>query len=76
LPACAGCQPAAPRGIKFLENAEFDCGNGHQISERNVLDIIQELNELFCPVLDAGYQFAVSIGIYVRQNAAKLKEAA
>jgi hypothetical protein len=43
----------------------------------NALDVIRELHEPFCPVLDAGYQFAVSIGIYLRRSAeSKLKEAA
>ena len=71
-----GVSQPLPQGIKFLENVEFDSGDGHQISGRNLLDIIRELNEPFCPVLDAAYQFAVSLGIYVRRNTVELKEAA
>lgn len=71
-----GVEQPLPDGIKFLENAEFDHCDGHQISGRRLLDIVHELNGPFCPVLDAAYQFAVSIGIYVRRSADKLKEAA
>ena len=62
-----GVSQPLPAGIKFLDNAEFDSMDGHQISGRKLLDIIQELDEPFCPVLDAAYQFAVSIGLYVRR---------
>jgi hypothetical protein len=42
-----------------------------------MLDVIRELDQPFVPVLDAAYQFAVSIGIYVRTGGAALqKEAA
>jgi hypothetical protein len=62
-----GVEQPLPDGIKFHDNAEFDSCDGHQISGDNLLDIIQGLDgQEFCPVLDAGYQFAVSIGIYVR----------
>ena len=72
-----GVEQPPPAGIRFVENAEFDSGNGRQISGRNVLDIIRGLEEPFVPVLDAAYQFAVSIGLYVRQTEAiQLKEAA
>jgi hypothetical protein len=70
-----GVSQPLPKGIKFLANAEFDSGDGHQISGHNLLEIIQVLNEPFCPVLDAAYQFAVSIGIYVRRNSIELKGA-
>ena len=62
-----GVSQPPPEGIKFLENAEFDSCDGHQISGRKLLDIIQDLDEPFCPVLDAAYQFAVSLGLYVRR---------
>jgi hypothetical protein len=71
-----GVSQPLPKGIKFLDNAEFDNLDGHQISGRRLLEIIQELNEPFCLVLDAAYQFAVSIGIYVRRSADELKEVA
>jgi hypothetical protein len=62
-----GVQQPLPEGIKFVENFEFDSLDGHQISGGDVLETIHALNEPFCPVLDAGYQFAVSIGLYVRR---------
>jgi hypothetical protein len=55
-----------PAEILFVDNAEFDNCNGHQISGDNLLEVIKRLDQPFCPVLDAAYQFAVSIGIYVR----------
>jgi hypothetical protein len=62
-----GVQQPLPAGIKFAENAEFDSLDGHQISGRRLLDIVTDLDgQPFVPVLDAAYQFAVSIGIYVR----------
>jgi hypothetical protein len=61
-----GVQQPLPVGIKFAENAEFDSFDGHQISGRSLLHAIHDLDQPFCPVLDAGYQFAVSIGLYVR----------
>jgi hypothetical protein len=71
-----GVSQPPPAGVRFLDNAEFDSLDGHQISGRRLLEIIQELDEPFCPVLDAAYQFAVSIGIYVRRAADEQKEAA
>ena len=55
-----------PVGIKFFANAEFDGCHGHQISGENLLDVIKGLDQPFSAMLDAAYQFAVSIGIYVR----------
>jgi len=76
-PHVLGVKQPLPRGIAFVENAEFDRMEGHQISGRSLLGVIRELNQPFAPVLDAGWQFAVSIGIYVRSGAgAQLKEAA
>jgi hypothetical protein len=57
---------SVPKGVKFIENAEFDACTGRQISGRNVAVMIHALGEPFAPVLDAAYQFAVSIGLYVR----------
>jgi hypothetical protein len=62
-----GVGQTPPLGIKFHDNAEFDSLDGHQISGRALFNVISELQEPFCPVLDAAYQFAVSIGIYVRR---------
>lgn len=40
-----GVRQPLPKGIKFLDNAEFDSFDGHQISGRRLLDIIAELDE-------------------------------
>jgi hypothetical protein len=73
-----GVKQPVPDGIEFVDNAEFDNCDGHQISGDDVLDIIHRLpaGEKFCPVLDAAYQFAVSIGIYVRNSVEKQRGAA
>jgi hypothetical protein len=63
-----GVSQPLPQGIKFVENFEFDSLDGHQISGGDVLETIRLLTEPFCPVLDAAYQFAVSIGLYTRQS--------
>ena len=64
-----GVKQPLPAGVAFHDNAEFDAQDGHQISGDHLLDIIRGLDQPFCPVLDAAYQFAVSIGIYVRASA-------
>jgi hypothetical protein len=64
-----GVEQPLPAGIKFADNAEFDSMDGHQISGERLLDVIAALDgQEFCPVLDAAYQFAVSIGFYVRDG--------
>jgi hypothetical protein len=65
-PHVLGVKQPLPAGIKFFDNAEFDSLDGHQISGEKLLDVIHRLDQPFVPVLDAAYQFAVSIGIYVR----------
>lgn len=71
----ANSQPL-PAGVVFHDNFEFDSTDGHQISGRDPLEVIRELSEPFCPVLDTGWQFAVSIGLYLRTPAYKQQEAA
>jgi hypothetical protein len=72
-----GVKQPLPAGIEFADNAEFDSMDGHQISGDRLLDIIAALDgQEFCPVLDAGYQFAVSIGFYVRKPATQIQLAA
>jgi hypothetical protein len=73
-----GVSQPIPEGIEFFENSEFDSCSGHQISGDNLLSVIQRLDpqQPFCPVLDAAYQFAVSIGIYVRKGNPALEQAA
>jgi hypothetical protein len=65
-----------PAGVEFFENAEFGRTGGIQISGRHLLDTIQHLDEPFVPVLDADYQFAVSIGLYVRAADSKMRKEA
>jgi hypothetical protein len=62
-----GVKQPVPAGICFRFNAEFDNEDLHQISGFGFLEDIQALKEPFCPVLDAAWQFALSIGIYVRR---------
>jgi hypothetical protein len=75
-PHVLGVKQPLPSGIEFSENAEFDSMDGHQISGRQLLDVIQDLDEPFVPVLDAAYQFAVSIGLYVRAADSKMRQEA
>lgn len=63
-----GVEQPLPSGIQFYENAEFDSQDGDQISGRSLSQIIRELDQPFTVVLDAGYQFACSVGIYVRSG--------
>jgi hypothetical protein len=74
-PHVIGVKQPLPVGVTFFDNAEFDSISGHQISGEKLFDVIRKLDQPFCPVLDAAYQFAVSVGIYVRSPSAKLKEA-
>jgi hypothetical protein len=59
-----GVKQPLPAGLVFHDNAEFDSSTGHQISGEGLLEVIKRLDQPFCPVLDAAYQFAVCIGIY------------
>jgi len=64
-----GVEQPLPDGTAFHDNAEFDSSSLHQISGDRLLDIVQGLAvQEFCPILDAGYQFAVSIGFYLRND--------
>ena len=68
-PHVLGVKQPAPDGIELFENCEFDACDGRQISGDKPHEIIRRIRQPFCPVLDAGYQFAVSIGFYVRTAA-------
>ena len=65
-----GVEQPVPDAVKFVDNFEFDSMDGHQISGGDMLEAIRELSVPFCPVLDAGYQFAVSIGLYISSTKA------
>lgn len=62
-----GVRQPIPAGIVFHDNAEFDNLDGHQISGAPPAEIVRTIGKPFCPVLDAGYQFAVSIGFYTKK---------
>lgn len=68
-----GVRMPVPKSIAFVDNAEFDSGNGQQISGDSVQDILARAmeagHERALLILDAGYQFAVSIGVYVDAEA-------
>jgi hypothetical protein len=57
-----------PEVVVFHDNFEFDSMDGHQISGERMLDVIRQLDQPFCPAMDAAYQFAVSIGIYLKKS--------
>jgi len=63
-----GVKQPLPPGIKFVDNYEFDSMDGHQISGGNLLFDIQQMDAPFFCVCDAGWQFAVSIGLYIREQ--------
>ena len=64
-----GVKQPLPQGIEFVANMEFDSEDCRQISGLPPVALIQQLDcERFCPVLDGAYQFAVSIGLYVRNG--------
>jgi len=69
-----GVEMPVPEGIEFYDNAEFDSMDGHQISGESVQSILESAREdghkKAILILDAGYQFAVSIGVYVPKAAA------
>jgi hypothetical protein len=62
---------SCPAELKFIDNAEFDSMDGHKISGAQVDDILrqamQQGHKRAILILDSAWQFAVSIGIYVRR---------
>jgi len=64
-----GVEMPVPKSIRFFDNAEFDSLDGHQISGNDVRDILTSARDQghrrALLVLDAAYQFAVSVGVYV-----------
>jgi len=61
-----------PEKLEFLDNAEFDSIDGHQISGDSVQSILEQArtkgHKEAILILDAAYQFAVSIGVYVSKE--------
>ena len=68
-----GVKQPLPVGVKFVKNMEFDGADGFQLSGDDPMELVQSLVEPFCPVLDGAYQYALSIGIYVRDRKAVRK---
>lgn len=70
-----GVDMPVPNGIKFFDNAEFDSMDGHQISGVSIQSILLKAKaegyKDALLILDAAYQFAVSIGVYVKAEESK-----
>ena len=70
-PHCIGVSMPVPKEIRFVNNVEFDSSTGHCISGGGVEELKETLRQLKSEgetrailILDAGYQFAVSVGVY------------
>jgi hypothetical protein len=70
-PHCIGVKMPIPKQIRFINNVEFDSSTGQCISGGGVEELKETLRDLKSKgekkailILDAGYQFAVSIGVY------------
>ena len=67
-PHALGVKQPVPPGVKFIENFEYDSHSGRQISGGDILETLRSLDKPVFVVLDAAYQFAVSIGLYIREQ--------
>ena len=70
-PHCIGVSMPVPKEIRFVNNVEFDSMDGHCISGGGLDELKDTLRTLrdegetkAILILDAAYQFAVSIGVY------------
>jgi hypothetical protein len=70
-PHCIGVQMPIPAGIEFVNNVEYDSYSGRGISGGGVEELKDTLNKLKAEgedrallILDAAFQFAVSVGLY------------
>lgn len=70
-PHCIGVKMPIPKGIEFVNNVEFDSTDGHCISGGGVEELKETLLQLKTDgftrailIMDAAYQFAVSIAVY------------
>jgi hypothetical protein len=68
-----GVKMPIPKGIEFVDNFEFDGGTLQQISGGDWREVLTEQmnagRKRALLILDAAYQFAVSIGVYVDAEA-------
>jgi hypothetical protein len=72
-PHCIGVEMPVPREIRFVNNMEFDSSTGHCISGGGLEELKETLRQLHDEgetrailILDAAYQFAVSVGVYAK----------
>ena len=70
-PHCIGAKMPVPKAIRFVNNVEFDSMDGHCISGGGLEELKETLRQLkdegedrAILILDAAYQFAVSIAVY------------
>jgi len=70
-PHCIAVQMPVPEGIEFVNNVEFDSMDGHCINGGGLEEFKDTFRKLQADghkralfVLDAAYQFSVSIGVY------------
>ena len=70
-PHCIGVEMPVPKEIRFVNNVEFDSADGHCISSGGLEEVKETLRQLqgegetrAILILDAAYQFAVSVGVY------------
>lgn len=82
-PHCIGVKMPVPKAIRFVDNAEFDSYSGQSISGSGVDGLRQTLQQLKAEgvpkallILDAAYQFAVSIAVYAPAQSEKSAEVA
>ncbi len=70
-PHCIGVKMPVPKEIRFVNNVEFDSSTGQCISGGGLEELKETLRQLqdegetrAILILDAAYQFAVSVGVY------------
>jgi len=70
-PHCIGVRMPIPKAIRFVNNVEFDSSTGQCISGGGIDELKETLRQLknegssrAILILDAAYQFAVSIAVY------------
>lgn len=67
-----GVRMPTPKGITFFDNAEFDSMDGHRISGGGIQELLHQAKDQgetkALLIVDAGYQFAVSIGVYIPEK--------
>jgi len=82
-PHAIGVKMPVPDGIRFVNNVEFDSWSGQCISGGGIDELKQTLRQLkdegrsqAILILDAAYQFAVSIAVYAPVEGGRFEETA